>query len=509
MTRLAAVLLTLILLFPLLSCNDGPTDSQAEPEFTSEARSTIGTIFLAVKMYRQDYSQDPPSVEELESLSYVDIDPDLKNLWTFRLVGSPRQVSHIYAESTDTFPKGPGHTIIFDAIIGRFISSGFPDIRSTLYCSINSIIAGAEQYKEDHHRLPATFKIMHETGYVHISQDIIDDWDFMFVHNENETVSIHAIKIEDDEESDFNLINYYTADDQFERLLIDDQNAKEIMRVMPDILEDIFFFELDNLEKPYSMILDPNIEIWDKFIGRIIDLQNNYQITFWDRHNRPQNIDNIPRFILPIGKFAGRGFPRSDLTDIRASFAEIFMYIRDIHSDIYLENLIEDMHFPYSEDVMGGWDFFFQFDGRNYYRISAVAKEFNDEYDFHFATINMDYYSFADRTEFTTSCARNHAVRPVVIELENVIDAILRYRHANQEDANSVEELEIDGFLNLDDELKNQWSYSILGSNPVSQLEACSTEAFPEGAGHVLLYDFQTGVFLGYGMEKSTRWEDQ
>jgi len=37
-------------------------------------------------------------------------------------------------------------------------------------------------------------------------------------------------------------------------------------------------------------------------------------------------------------------------------------------------------------------------------------------------------------------------------------------------------------------------------SNPIRQIEATSTDKMKGGAGHVILFDIQTGRFTGYGL---------
>jgi len=40
----------------------------------SDAQATIGAIYNSVKMFRQDFGEDPSSVEELQELEYLEID---------------------------------------------------------------------------------------------------------------------------------------------------------------------------------------------------------------------------------------------------------------------------------------------------------------------------------------------------------------------------------------------------------------------------------------------------
>ncbi len=64
----------------------------------------------------------------------------------------------------------------------------------------------------------------------------------------------------------------------------------------------------------------------------------------------------------------------------------------------------------------------------------------------------------------------------------------------------SVEELVELGYLALDQETSQQWVFSFVGQNPITAIEAVSTGKMRGGAGHVILFDIQTGRFMGYGL---------
>ncbi|MDP8228079.1 MAG: prepilin-type N-terminal cleavage/methylation domain-containing protein [Candidatus Electryoneaceae bacterium] len=90
----------------------------------SDGQATIGAIYNAVKMYRQDLGEEPTSVEELEELEYLEIDEGTLRQWTFSIVGDP--VQQIEAISTAEMKGGAGHTILFDAQTGKFTGYGLP-----------------------------------------------------------------------------------------------------------------------------------------------------------------------------------------------------------------------------------------------------------------------------------------------------------------------------------------------------------------------------------------------
>jgi len=92
----------------------------------SAASETIGAIYNAVKMYRQDLGEDPSSVEELLDLHYLEIDEEIQRQWNFTLIGS-NPITQIEAVSTFDMPGGRGHQIIFDVETGRFSGYGMSD----------------------------------------------------------------------------------------------------------------------------------------------------------------------------------------------------------------------------------------------------------------------------------------------------------------------------------------------------------------------------------------------
>jgi len=91
----------------------------------SDAQATIGAIYNSVKMYRQDYGEDPTSVEELQELEYLTIDEGTERQWTFTLIGA-NPVTQIEGVSTAEMKGGAGHVVLFDVETGRFTGYGLP-----------------------------------------------------------------------------------------------------------------------------------------------------------------------------------------------------------------------------------------------------------------------------------------------------------------------------------------------------------------------------------------------
>jgi len=91
----------------------------------SDAQATIGAIYNSVKMYRQDYGEDPNSVEQLQELEYLEIDEGTERQWTFSLIGA-NPVNQIEGISTAEMKGGAGHVVLFDVQTGRFTGYGLP-----------------------------------------------------------------------------------------------------------------------------------------------------------------------------------------------------------------------------------------------------------------------------------------------------------------------------------------------------------------------------------------------
>jgi prepilin-type N-terminal cleavage/methylation domain-containing protein len=91
----------------------------------ADAQATIGAIFNACKMYRQDHSEDPPDITILEDQGYLDIDESTLRMWEFQLIGSD-PIMQIQATSTPEMRGGEGHIVVYDVATGTFTGYGLP-----------------------------------------------------------------------------------------------------------------------------------------------------------------------------------------------------------------------------------------------------------------------------------------------------------------------------------------------------------------------------------------------
>lgn len=63
----------------------------------------------------------------------------------------------------------------------------------------------------------------------------------------------------------------------------------------------------------------------------------------------------------------------------------------------------------------------------------------------------------------------------------------------------TVEELEQEKYLELQEATRLQWTFSIVGAPPIT-ITAVSTEQMRGGAGHQVTYNIQDGSWTGYGL---------
>ncbi|HBN45458.1 MAG TPA: hypothetical protein DD389_03210, partial [Candidatus Marinimicrobia bacterium] len=94
--------------------------------YASEAKSVIGNIENASKMYFQTYGEWPSDVEELERRGQLEVDRSTKLKWTFEINLSD-EGGTIAAESTEEMKGGAGKRVTYDRSRGRYIGYGSPE----------------------------------------------------------------------------------------------------------------------------------------------------------------------------------------------------------------------------------------------------------------------------------------------------------------------------------------------------------------------------------------------
>ena len=89
----------------------------------SEAKSVIGNIDNAAKMYYQTYGKWPTDVKDLERSGYLEVDRSTKLKWVFELQLSD-QGGRIIATSTGDMDGGEGRVVEFDRVSGDYRGYG-------------------------------------------------------------------------------------------------------------------------------------------------------------------------------------------------------------------------------------------------------------------------------------------------------------------------------------------------------------------------------------------------
>ncbi|MFH0765641.1 MAG: T9SS type A sorting domain-containing protein [Calditrichota bacterium] len=113
----------------------------------------------------------------------------------------------------------------------------------------------------------------------------------------------------------------------------------------------------------------------------------------------------------------------------------------------------------------------------------------------------MEYefdYSDAEDWNVGSFDIYNSIVDDVHAAMLDIFDASQRFNSDHGEDASSVEELVEEGYLRLSEEVTRKWRFLLIGSNPITQIEAVSTAELLQGAGHTLLYDVYSRKFVGF-----------
>jgi len=92
-------------------------------------------------------------------------------------------------------------------------------------------------------------------------------------------------------------------------------------------------------------------------------------------------------------------------------------------------------------------------------------------------------------------------IAPVHQALDSIYRASVRYRVDHSNDPTSVEELTELSYIRLPDDMMCEWTFTLIGNNPIGQIEAVSTVNMPEGAGHVALLNVNPYLHSGSGID--------
>ena len=93
---------------------------------------------------------------------------------------------------------------------------------------------------------------------------------------------------------------------------------------------------------------------------------------------------------------------------------------------------------------------------------------------------------------------RAEAVKTMDI-LRQIYSGVIGYHQDFGEDPSTVEDLVNEGYTELPEFIHQRWMLRLIGSNPVTQIEAISLDEMPYGPGHAIVFDVGTGIYFGFG----------
>ncbi len=87
----------------------------------AEAQEAISAIHAAAKVYQSNTGNWPTNINQLTQLQ---LDEVTRQRWNFSIVGGGRGIQRITATSTGLMPGGPGKTVIFNTVTGKWSGYG-------------------------------------------------------------------------------------------------------------------------------------------------------------------------------------------------------------------------------------------------------------------------------------------------------------------------------------------------------------------------------------------------
>ncbi|MBT3234266.1 MAG: hypothetical protein HN356_15825 [Calditrichaeota bacterium] len=106
--------LALIFSILTLSCASSKQNCDSVPELIETAKMVIGTTINANNFFRNDYDQDALDFIMLEKMDYLMIDPNIKEIFTFKLIIEDGKLSEIVATTTNESSVGDGKMVIYN-----------------------------------------------------------------------------------------------------------------------------------------------------------------------------------------------------------------------------------------------------------------------------------------------------------------------------------------------------------------------------------------------------------
>ncbi len=94
------------------------------------------------------------------------------------------------------------------------------------------------------------------------------------------------------------------------------------------------------------------------------------------------------------------------------------------------------------------------------------------------------------------SSARASEAKSVIGSIASASDM---YYQLNGEWPSSIDDLEIEGVLEVKQSTKNKWQFELQLDDQGGTIVATSIEEMAGGAGHIIIFNRETGKYIGYG----------
>ncbi|MBT7788514.1 MAG: hypothetical protein HN757_06505 [Calditrichaeota bacterium] len=200
-SRIALICTSVLILMFSVSCTEKSTElsqGSSEQEIADEAVNAIILIFNGSLMYRQDYSEDPLEVSELDTLDYFVIDEQTSKHWNFSLIGRD-PITGIAALSKTEMPYGGGKLISFNPETGKY-SGWFSDhpksereFAGEAQRAFPAISRALKMYSQDYGENPAGgVEDLFRLEYLRVVEWVLNDWKFSLEGSETIT-TINAV----------------------------------------------------------------------------------------------------------------------------------------------------------------------------------------------------------------------------------------------------------------------------------------------------------------------------
>ncbi len=132
--------------------------------------------------------------------------------------------------------------------------------------------------------------------------------------------------------------------------------------------------------------------------------------------------------------------------------------------------------------------------GRRELRITNTSGDYLQlDLDFKYE-YNPDY----DPSRFCMNDLGVEGVQNAMLDIQRYVDL---YRERFHEEPTSVEDLMDRAGLVISDDVAMRWNFGLI-DNPITVIEAISTDVLPQGEGHTILYCVQNGRFTGFGFRQ-------